>query len=117
MKVLMNHNDDAFKRSTVFVWVCYSVSTLPFLYVCLEIIIRKQQLSDVASPIFITYAFWEFFIYSVSFTFIVYYGMLANNVDFQIKDIFINLSKSCVDIKDLCEKQKIWAKVRSIKED
>ena len=48
---------------------------------------------------------------------ISYYGYLANNVDFQIKDLLMELSKDCIEIKTLCDKGKVWAKKTTDAED
>ena len=111
MKLLADHNNVVIKRSNLFVQSIYTFCSIPFLYICVEVIIRKQILFDIASPTFVAYAFFDFFILTWFFVVIVYYGMLANNVDFKIKDIFMNISKDCIDLKALSDKRMIWAKI------
>ena len=40
---------------------------------------------------------------------IVTYGMQANDTDFEIKELMIELSKDCIEIKTLCDYGKLWA--------
>ena len=36
--------------------------------------------------------------------------MLANQVDFQIKDLLMELANDCVEIETMCCQKKLWAK-------
>lgn len=38
------------------------------------------------------------------------YGIQANDTDFEIKELMVELSKDCIEIKTLCDYGKIWAK-------
>lgn len=108
--VLLHFNNESFERSTIFVQAIITVASLQFLYICLEIIVRKQLLTDVASMLFIGYATFDFFVIMGYFFIILNYGSQANATDFEIKELMVELSKDCSETKQLCDDGRIWAR-------
>ena len=44
---------------------------------------------------------------------IIFYGLQANETDYDIKEILVQLSKDTIEIKTLCDNGKLWAKKES----
>ena len=59
---------------------------------------------------FLAYATYDFFIVIGYFMVILNYGKQANQTDFEIKELLVELSKDCNETKQLCDDGRLWSK-------
>ena len=78
----MHFNFEAYERACIFVQATLTITSIQFLYICVEIIIRKRYINEVASLMFLGYAFYDFFIIAFYFMILVNYGIETNDTDF-----------------------------------
>ena len=68
------------------------------------------MLAAVGSVLFVAYGFFTFFVIFGYFMVIMWKGIQANNTDYQIKELLVLLGKDSIEIKQLCDNGKVWAK-------
>ena len=106
----MHYNDESYQRASKFGTATLVVVSFQFLYICLEIIVRKQKISEVGSILFISYALFDFFIIFGYNLVMMYHGAEANLSLLKVKQIFNKLNKDCIETKTLCDNGRVFAK-------
>ena len=84
------------------------IYSLQFLYICLKIIVQKEFIDQIGGVLFISYAFFNFFVIVGYFVQFLIYGAEANQIDQKIKELMVKLSKDCIEAKTLCDNGRIF---------
>lgn len=56
-----------YKRSEIFVCIAAFIMQIRFIYICIQVIVRKQDLRDIGSTLFIVMTLMDVFVYNFYF--------------------------------------------------
>ena len=89
--VLTKVNENSYYKSIIFISAITIIYALNFGWICLYVLFFAKPLSAAGSEYFLAHAFYDFTIFFGYFIVILTYGAQANNVDFEIKDLFTKI--------------------------
>jgi hypothetical protein len=93
--VLTRVNENSYYKAIIFISAITIIYALNFGWICLYVLFIGKGLETAGSIYFITHALYDFSVFFGYFIVILLYGAEANNIDFELKDLFIKLQVDC----------------------
>jgi len=89
--VLTRVNENSYFKGIIFISAITIIYALNFGWICLYVLFIGKSLFSAGSPFFLAHAFYDFGVFFGYFVVILLYGAEANNIDLELKDLFIKI--------------------------
>lgn len=89
--VLTRVNENSYYKGIIFISAITIIYALNFGWICLYVLFIGKGLETAGSQYFMAHAFYDFGVFFGYFVVIILYGAEANNIDYELKDLFIKL--------------------------
>lgn len=108
--LMMDLHSTNMRRGGIFIATTFIVTSIQFLYCCLEVVILKKPIETVGSPIYIAYTILDFLVICVILLTTLFEGAEANYVDHEFKQWIWKLTNRITLIKSQAQKGQIFKK-------
>jgi hypothetical protein len=108
--VLTKVNENSYYKGIIFVSAITIIYALNFGWICLYVLFFGKGLAAAGSDYFLTHAFYDFTCFFGYFIVILLYGAQANNIDFELKDLFTKIQIDCNEAIVLAHQEMVYEK-------